>query len=106
VTIIEFINLLVGSIASRMIGIENINTIQLIALSQAFAPKYYPTIYGLSGLTNVIGGFQNIIINSTIVEQPVEYRRLNYSADFIGNSLLIVIFQMLSLSLYGILILV
>jgi hypothetical protein len=42
--IIAFCNLLLGSLATRMIGVETINAIQLIAISQAFAPKYYPTI--------------------------------------------------------------
>jgi hypothetical protein len=54
-----------------MIGVETINAIQLIAMSQAFAPKYYPTIEGMSGFTSSIGGFQNIITNSTIVMDPV-----------------------------------
>lgn len=89
-----------------MIGIENINTIQLIALSQAYAPRYYPTVYGLSGLTNVIGGFQNVVMNSTALLQPAEYHRLNYGSDYFGNSVLIIIFQILSLSLYGLLLLV
>lgn len=86
-----------------MIGVETINAIQLIAISQAFAPRYYPTIYGMSGLTNVIGGFQNGLINSTVVDDPVEYQRMNYGADFIGNCLLIVIVQIVSLSFYGVL---
>ena len=69
--IVAFCNLLLGSFATRMIGVETINAIQLIAMSQAFAPKYYPTIEGMNGFTSSIGGFQNVITNSTIVMDPV-----------------------------------
>ena len=86
-----------------MIGIETINAIQLIAISQAFAPKYYPTIEGMNGFTSSIGGFQNAITNSTIVEDPVSFQRLNYSSDFIGNTLLIMIFQFSSIGLFALL---
>lgn len=54
----------------------------------------------MNGFTNVIGGYQNVLSNSTIVDSPVEYQRLNYSADFFGNSLLIIIFQLSSIGLY------
>lgn len=43
-SIVVLCNLLIGSVATRMIGVETINAVQLIAMSQAFAPKYYPTI--------------------------------------------------------------
>lgn len=105
-TIAALCSLLLGSFATRMIGVETINALQLIAMSQAYAPKYYPTVEGMNGLTHVIGGFQNILTNSTIIDSPVEYQKLNYSASFIGNTLLILLFQLISLALYGILFLI
>ena len=83
-----------------MIGVQTINALQLIAISQAYAPNYYPTIEGLNGFTHMVGGFQNLITNSTIIDSPVEYQRLNYSPSFIGNSILLIIFQFVALSLY------
>jgi hypothetical protein len=43
-TIAALASLLLGSFATRMIGVETINALQLIAVSQAYAPRYYPTI--------------------------------------------------------------
>jgi NADH:ubiquinone oxidoreductase subunit F (NADH-binding) len=54
----------------------------------------------------MVGGFQNGVTNSTIIDSPVDFQRLNYSSSFIGNSLLIILFQVCSLSIYGFLILV
>lgn len=54
----------------------------------------------------MVGGFQNVVTNSTIIDSPIDYQRLNYSPSFIGNSLLIILFQVCSLSIYGFLIFV
>jgi hypothetical protein len=44
ITIAALCSLFLGSFATKMIGVETINALQLIAASQAYAPSYYPTI--------------------------------------------------------------
>jgi hypothetical protein len=44
ITIAALCSLFLGSFATKMIGVETINALQLIAVSQAYAPRYYPTI--------------------------------------------------------------
>ncbi len=88
---------ILGSYSHKMIGVETLQTFQIIFLTHTFASRYSPVVKTFIELNNVLNIYQNIFKTSPNISiKP--YNRLKYSADFISNFSVAILAELLALT--------
>lgn len=92
---------LLGSYSHKMIGVQTLNTFQFIAVSQAFAVRYFPVVKYFNEFSNTLNLYQNSFSTSSNLSSAY-FNRLNYNGDFVSNCAFILLAQLCVMVLFTI----